>query len=86
MKEFEVKIPATKAGSYKICIGNRMLDSLWDRIEADFAGLSKFLITDENLVSAGHLESLLGQRSVPSFVITTAGETSKDIDTVVSII
>jgi 3-dehydroquinate synthase len=86
MNEIEVKIPAAEAGSYRICIGNRILDSLWDRIEADSRQSNKFLVTDENLVSAGHLETLLGQGNVPSFVITPAGENSKNIDTVVSII
>ena len=86
MNEIEVKIPATKAGSYRICIGNEILGSLWDRIEADFSKLSKFVVTDGNLVSAGHLESLLDQRSAPFYVITPAGEISKNIDTVVSII
>jgi len=86
MNELEVKISATKAGSYRICIGNRILNSLWDRIETDFSRLSKFVVTDENLVSAGLMEALLGQRSAPFFVITPAGETSKNIDTVVSII
>lgn len=86
MNELEVKIPATKAGTYRICIGNEILGSLWDRIEADFSNISKFVVTDGNLVSAGHLESLLSQRSAPFFVITPAGESSKNIDTVVSII
>ncbi|MHC4458072.1 MAG: hypothetical protein ACYS0I_13495, partial [Planctomycetota bacterium] len=86
MNEIEVKIPAAEAGSYRISIGNDILDSLWDRIETDFSQLNKFVVTDENLVSAGHLEALLGQRSVPYFVITPAGETSKNINTVVSII
>jgi 3-dehydroquinate synthase len=86
MNELEVKIPATEAGSYRISIGNRILGSLWDRIETDFSQSNKFVVTDENLVSAGLMESLLGQRSVPSFVITPAGESSKNIDTVVSII
>lgn len=86
MNELEVNIPATKAGSYRICIGSEILGSLWDRIEADFSRLSKFVVTDENLVSAGLMESLLGQRSIPSFVITPAGENSKNINTVVSII
>ena len=86
MNEIEVKIPSAVAGSYRICIGNRILDSLWDRIEADFSQSNKFVVTDENLISAGHLEAFLGQRDIPSFVITPAGETSKNIDTVVSII
>jgi 3-dehydroquinate synthase len=59
---------------------------LWPQIEADFSGYNKYVITDENLVSAGHLEKLLDQRDVPTFVISPAGETSKNIDTVVSII
>ncbi len=86
MSELDVKIPATVAESYRICIGNGILGSLWDRIETEFSRFNKFVVTDENLVSAGHLEALLGQRSVPSFVITPAGETSKNINTVVSII
>jgi len=40
----------------------------------------------ENLVSAGHLQKLLGQNNVPTFIISPAGETSKNIDTTVSII
>ncbi|MHC4737149.1 MAG: 3-dehydroquinate synthase [Planctomycetota bacterium] len=79
MNEIEVKIPAAEAGSYRIHIGNEILGSLWDRIETDFSRSNKFVVTDENLVSAGHLEALL-------FVITPAGETSKNINTVVSII
>ncbi len=86
MNEIEVKIPSAEAGSYRITIGNRVLDTLWDRIEADFSQSNKFVVTDENLVSAGHLEAFLGQRDIPSFVITPAGETSKNINTVVSII
>lgn len=86
MNEIEVKIPSAEAGSYRITIGNRILDTLWDRIEADFSQSNKFVVTDENLVSAGHLEAFLGQRDIPSFVITPAGETSKNINTVVSII
>jgi 3-dehydroquinate synthase len=86
MNELEVKIPAVEAGSYRICIGNEILGSLWDRIEADFSQSNKFVVTDENLVSAGHVEALLGQRNVPTFVITPAGETSKNINTAVSII
>jgi len=86
MLEHEIKIPASSAASYKIEIGTEILGELWPQIEADFSRCNKFVITDENLVSAGHLEKLLGQRDVPTFVISPAGETSKNIDTVVSII
>lgn len=86
MLEHEIKVPASPAASYKIKIGTEILGELWPQIEADFSRYNKFVITDENLVSAGHLEKLLGQRDVPVFVISPAGETSKNIDTVVSII
>jgi len=86
MLEHEIKIPALPAKCYGIKIGTDFLGELWPGIEADFSGYNKFVVTDENLVSAGHLEKLLGQKNVPAFVITPAGETSKKIDTVVSII
>jgi len=86
MLEHEVKIPASPATSYRITIGTEVLGSLWPRIEADFRNYNKFIVTDENLVSAGHLEKLLGQRDVPTFIISPPGETSKNIDMVVSII
>jgi 3-dehydroquinate synthase len=86
MLEQEIKIPASPVASYKIKIGTDILGSLWPRIEADFAGYNKFVVTDENLVSAGHLQKLLGKRDVPMFIISPAGETSKNIDTAVSII
>jgi hypothetical protein len=86
MLEQEIKIPASPGGGYPIRIGTEILGSLWPQIEADFAKYSKFVVTDENLVSAGHLQKLLGQRDIPAFVISPAGETSKNIDTAVSII
>jgi len=86
MLEHEIKIPASPAAGYNIEIGTGILGSLWPRIEADFGRYNKFVITDENLVSAGHLEKLLGQRDVPAFVISPAGETSKNINTLISII
>jgi len=84
--EHKVNIPAREAGSYKIVIGTGILPSLWGRIEADFGRYNKFVVTDENLVRAGHLEKLAGGREVAAFVISPAGETSKNINTVVSII
>lgn len=86
MLELNVKIPAVEAGSYKINIGTDILSSLWERIEDEFSGSSKFVVTDENVVSAGHLEELSGGRGVGSYVIKPAGETSKNINTLVSII
>ncbi len=86
MLEHEIKVPASSAASYRIKIGTEILGELWPQIEADFSGYNKFVVTDENLVSAGHLEKLLDQRDVPTFVISPAGETSKNIDTLISIV
>ncbi len=86
MLEHEIKIPASKAKCYRIEIGTDILGELWPRIEVDFDGYNKFVVTDENLVSAGHLEKLLGKSDIPAFVISPPGETSKNIDTAVSII
>ena len=86
MKELEIKIPASQAKSYTINIGTDILGQLWSRIEADFNDYNKFVITDENLVDAGHLKKLLGQRDIPSYIINQPGEISKNIDTTVLII
>ena len=86
MLELDIKIPASPEGGYPIRIGTDILGSLWDRIEADFGKCAKFVVTDENLASAGHLQKLLGERDVPTFTISPAGEASKTIDTAVSII
>ena len=86
MFEHEIKIPSSAAASYKIRIGTEILGSLWPRIEADFQPHNPFVVTDENLVSAGHLDKLLGDRNVPTYVIRPAGETSKNITTTIAII
>ncbi len=86
MLEHQIKIPAIPAKCYGIKIGTDFIGELWPGIEADFNGYNKFVVTDENLVSAGHLEKLLGKSDVPAFVITPSGEKSKNIDTAVSII
>jgi len=84
--ELQIKIPACPQSGYPIQIGTDTLGSLWDKIEADFGKYSKFVVTDENLASAGHLQKLLGDRVIPTFTISPASETSKTIDTAVSII
>ncbi|MBN2591684.1 MAG: 3-dehydroquinate synthase [Sedimentisphaerales bacterium] len=86
MNELEIKVPATPATCYKIKIGTNTLGSIWPELDSDFPKLNKFIITDENLVSAGHLEKLIRERNVPAFVISPAGEISKNINTVISII
>jgi len=86
MIEIEIKIPPRQATGYKIRIDTQILESLWAKIESDFGTGGKFIITDENLVSAGHLQSLVGDKDVATYVINPPGEISKNIDTVVTII
>jgi len=83
MVEHKVNIPANEGGSYEIVIGAEILPSLWGRIEADFGRYNKFVVTDENLVRAGHLQKLAGGREFAAFVISPAGEISRNINTVV---
>jgi len=86
MLELDIKIPASVQGGYPIRIGTEILGSLWSQIRADFSKHNKFVVTDENVVAAGLLQKLTGGREVPAFIISPAGETSKNIQTVVSII
>jgi 3-dehydroquinate synthase len=86
MLEQEIKIPASPGDGYPIRIGTDILGYVWSRIRADFNEYNRFVVTDENIVNAGHLHTLLGDRNVSTFVISPAGETSKNIDTVISII
>lgn len=86
MNELEVKIPAVPAGGYKIRIGSNTLSTLWPQLEKDYANLKKFVITDTNVVEAGHLKQLFGNNDAPVFIIDPPGEVSKHISTVVSII
>ncbi|MHC4125595.1 MAG: 3-dehydroquinate synthase [Planctomycetota bacterium] len=86
MQELEIKIPSPQAQSYRISIGSGMLNSLWQKLETDFGQAGKFIVTDANLLEAGHLGRLLQKRSVDSYIIDPPGETSKHIQTVVSIL
>jgi 3-dehydroquinate synthase len=86
MTESKITVPATKQDFYTITIGTEILSSVWLQIEEQYPNHSKFIITDENLVNAGHLKKLTSDREVPTFVIEPAGEMSKNINTVISII
>lgn len=86
MPELDIQIPANEAGGYKVEIGTGMLESLWSRLESLFPQSGKFIVTDANLASAGHLATLMGDREAPRYVIAPAGEASKHINTVVSIV
>ena len=86
MPELTVKVPATKAREYKIEIGTDILSSVWPKIEEQFGGQGKFVITDANVAAAGHLGKLLSGKNVPNYVINPPGEPSKNMQTLHSIL
>ncbi len=86
MQELSIKVPGTPETSYRIAIGSDLLPTVWSAVETGFPKLKKFVITDANVVAAGHLAGLLQGRNVPAYVIQPAGEQSKNIGTVVAII
>lgn len=86
MSQLEVTIPSAPAGAYTIHIGSSILGTVWGELEKDYSGLKKFVITDSNVVAAGHLAELLGDNDAPAYIIEPPGEVSKHIATVTSII
>jgi 3-dehydroquinate synthase len=101
MIELTVKVPAEKAGQYKIEIGTDILGSVWSKIESQFGSVGrfdpldklragkltagKFVITDANVAKAGHLDKLSSGRDIPTYIISP-GESSKNMNTLVSIV
>ncbi len=86
MQELEIQVPASRPDSYKVTIGAELLPDLWPRIKAAFGHRRPFVITDAHVVAAGHLQTLLGSRPVPHFVVDPPGEASKNITMTVSIV
>ncbi|MBW8017571.1 MAG: 3-dehydroquinate synthase [Planctomycetes bacterium] len=86
MVRLDVKIPQVEAGSYTIYIEAGSLCAIWERLEADYPNLQKFVVTDANVAAAGHLATLIGKNSPQVYSIDPPGEASKHIDTVIAII
>ncbi len=70
MIELTVKVPAEKAGEYKIEIGTDILGSVWSKIESQFGSGGKFVITDADVANAGHLGKLFSGRDIPIYIIS----------------
>jgi 3-dehydroquinate synthase len=79
MKEIEIKIPLRMAGSYKVFISHDMLGRVLSAVGAILPKRSLFIVTDANIVKAGHAEKLSRGRKVPMYVIEPAGEESKTL-------
>jgi len=86
MQKINVKIPAYSKGSYTITIGAGFLPSVLSNIKKLLPKKELFLITDSNVAKTKHLKNLLGKEHLPQYVITPAGEKSKNIGTVTKII
>lgn len=86
VKKLDVTVPEVARSAYTITIGRGLLGGLWDVIRTQWPTLNPFVITDAELVAAGHLTTLVGDEDVPTYVIDPAGETSKHIQTVVEIV
>ena len=81
-----VKVPGTAETSYPIVIGKGLLRSVWTALDERFSGSGRFVVTDANVQAAGLLSELLGSGDAPCHVIEPAGEPSKHMATVVTIV
>ena len=86
MSELDVKIPAAEAGSYTIHIGSGTLGGVLAEAGKLCAGKRQFVVTDSNIVEAGHLGTLLRDRDTAMYVIDPPGEENKTVDTAIAII
>jgi 3-dehydroquinate synthase len=86
MPEIRIRVPGTPETRYGIVIGSGILPSAWPQIKAAHDGFNRFVVTDERVVAAGHLDALLGGRPAPYYAIQPAGEVSKTTDTAVAIV
>jgi 3-dehydroquinate synthase len=86
MQKIKVEIPACPKSSYTIAIGNDFLPSVLSQIKKLLPARQLFVITDANVAKTKHLKNLLGKQKLPRFIITPAGEKSKNINTVTKII
>jgi 3-dehydroquinate synthase len=86
MNELIVKIPSEKERSYPIVIGTGVLPGLLARIESQFPKKALFIITDANVAAAGLMATLTAGREIPSCIITPAGEQSKHLATLTTIL
>ena len=86
IQTLDVKVPAIAESKYMITIGEGILADVWVQIRQQWPNDVPFVITDAELVKAGHLKTLLGDEEVPTYVIEPAGEASKHVQTVVAIV
>jgi len=86
MRRVDVTIPEVPRRSYPITIGTGLLDQVCATLETAHPDRRLFVITDANVAGAGHLETLRAGRRIERFVIDPAGEASKCMGTVGTIL
>ena len=88
MRTLEVKIPAVAETSYKISIGSDILSLVLPEVNKLLPAKKPFIITDANVKTAGHFDRLISnsKSQILNFVISPAGEISKNINTVTAIL
>jgi 3-dehydroquinate synthase len=86
MQKIQVKIPACPKSSYTVVVGAEFLPLVLSKIKKLLPRRDLFLITDSNVAKTKHLKKLTGNQNLPCYVISPAGEKSKNIKTVTKII
>jgi 3-dehydroquinate synthase len=81
-----VTVPAVEQGTYPIRIGQGLLAGVLADVRRQFPKLRPLVVTDADVVRAGHVQTLTAGEELPMYVITPAGEVSKHIATVTAIV
>ena len=84
MEKIKVKVPQVCETGYDILIGSGLINA---ELIRTFTGKSRVMVvSDANVAAAGHLEAVNGLAGSDVFIISPAGEQSKNISTVTAII
>lgn len=86
LQTIHVVVPEVEANGYRVVIGENFLADVLAQVRQHWPARRMFVVTDAHVVKAGHLRTLLGDASLPTFAIEPAGEISKHIGTVTAIV
>ncbi len=84
MEKIKVKVPTTAESGYEILIGSNLLNA--ELITALTGKRRVMIVSDANVAAAGHLDAVKDLDGSDTFIISPAGEQSKNIDTITAII
>jgi 3-dehydroquinate synthase len=86
IEQLEVHIPSVAKGVYPVVIGEGILPDVLAEVRRQWPKHRPFVVTDAQVVKAGHAAALTGTEILPEYVIEPAGEISKHIGTVTAIV